>query len=90
VSTIINEKSTSTGQLPDTLMHRARHLAAENKGAGILGWLTNSFSNVGIGEVTKRLRCDTRDDAVSGKLKVVQARCTVREEKEKHAVVRAR
>jgi hypothetical protein len=90
VPTIINEKSANTGQLLDTLMHRARHLAAENKGAGILGSLTNSFSNVGIGEVMKRLRCDTRDDAVSGKLKVVQTRYRARKVKEKHAVVRAR
>jgi hypothetical protein len=50
-------------------MHKARHLAAEYKGAGIRDSLTNSYSNVGTGDVTKRLRWDTNDDAVSGKLK---------------------
>jgi hypothetical protein len=57
-------------------------LAAENKGAGIRDSLTNSFSNVGIGEVTKRLRWDTRDGAVSGKLKVIQEPRRIRGEKE--------
>ncbi|SRR6266851_727914 len=49
-------------------MHKARHLAAENNGGGIRDSLMNSFSNVGIGDVIKRRRCDTSEEAVSGKL----------------------
>jgi hypothetical protein len=68
VPTIIDEKTINKRQVPDTWMHKARHLAAAYKGGGIRDSLTNSFSNVDTGDVTNRLRWDTREDAVSGKL----------------------
>lgn len=52
----LNEKMINRGQVPDTWMHNARHLAAAYIGGGIRDSLTNSFSNVATGEVTKRLR----------------------------------
>jgi len=68
VPTIIDEKTTNRRQVLDTWMHKERHLAAAYTGGGIRDSLTNSFSNVVTGDVTNRLRWDTREDAVSGKL----------------------
>jgi hypothetical protein len=68
VPTVIDENAINKRQVSDTWMHKARHLAAAYTGGGIRDSLTNSFSNVVIGDVTNRLRWDTREDAVSGKL----------------------
>jgi hypothetical protein len=69
----------SREQVQNTWMHKARHLAAENNGGGIRDSLMNSFSNVGIGDVMKRRRWDTSEDAVSGKLNKSQRRSTHKE-----------
>ena len=66
--TILDEKTIYKREVPDTWMHKARHLAAAYRVGGIRDSLTNSFSNVASGEVTKRLRWETKEDAVSGKL----------------------
>lgn len=83
--TILGKKTINKRQVPDTWMHKARHLAAAYKVGGIRDSLTNSFSNVATGDVTKRLRWDTREDAVSGKLYMSRNQ-RLRKKKEEHTV----
>jgi hypothetical protein len=56
VPTTLDKNIINRKQLSNTWMHKARHLAAAYIGGGIRDSLTNSFSNVATGDVTKRLR----------------------------------